>query len=336
MPVSQPKFPLSRIGYALAAACAACVLFLAAPSFGAGVMDWQVRISSAAAVSGDRVLLGEIAQPIGQIDPETWRILAATPLWPFPGKEGQMTLTRRKILEDLDKLFPNAAENFHVPEQVVLKKGGGKPVAGNDVERMIVDFLTTNMTGQDGEIEVKDISLPGQIFLDTELERLTVEGVGNMVPGRVNLRLSISNLDGKVLRQVAASAFVNVWKVIPVASRPLSVREGVLGSDKVTFERRNLAYVRGVPWDPKDPTPMRVKTSLNQGTPLTSETVEPMPAILRGEQVTCLWNGANVHLSMPVTAVTDGTKGGPITVRNVQSGKELAAMVQDSKTVLAK
>ena len=61
-----------------------------------------------------------------------------------------------------------------------------------------------------------------------------------------------------------------------------------------------------------------------------------MPDILKGAQVTCLWNGRNVHLAMPVTAITEGAKGGTITVRNVQSGRELAAMVQDSKTVVAR
>jgi flagella basal body P-ring formation protein FlgA len=337
--MSQKKLPIRRIGNILAALSAILVFLAANSSYGTGgseVMDWKVRIAPAAAISGDRVMLGEIAEPIGEIDPQTWRILAATPLWPFPGSEGQLTLTRHKILEDLDKLFPNAQGNFHVPEQVVLKKGGGKPVAVNDVDKMIVDFLTTNMTGLDGEIDVKEITLPGQLFMDDQLERLTVEGVGNMLPGRVNLRLTISNLDGKMLRQVAASAFVNVWKVIPVAARPLNPRDGALDSGKITFERRNLAWVRGIPWDTKNPTPMRVKSTLNQGTPLTADTLEPMPDILKGEQVDCLWKGKGIQLVMPVTAVTDGAKGAPITVRNVQGGKDIVAMVQDSKTVLAR
>jgi len=334
--MSQHTLSVRRVGVVLTAIAVAAAVFAVSAALGAGVMDWKLKIAPAVAVTGDRVMLGDIAEPIGQIDPESWRILASTPLWPFPGREGQLTLTRKKILEDLDRLFPNAEGNFHVPEQVVLRKGGGKPVATNDVERMIVDFLTTNMTGQDGEIEVKEISLPGQLFIDSELERMSVEGVGNMVPGRVNLRLTVATPDGRVLRQIAANAFVNVWKVIPVASRPLNMREGSLGSDKVTFERRNLAFVRGTPWNSSDPMPMRVKGSINQGTPLTSETLEPMPAILKGEQITCLWRGVNVQLVMPVTAITDGAKGGTITVRNVQSGKELAAIVQDSKTVLAK
>ena len=331
----QPRFSSRRISFFLAA-CALLALFAAGSSFGAGTMDWKLKIAPAAAITGDRVLLGDIAEPIGQIDPETWRILAATPLWPFPGQEGQITLSSKKILDDLDKLFPNSEGNFHVPAQVVLKKGGGKPVAATEVDRMVVDYLTANMTGQDGELEVKEISLPNQLFIDNDLERLTVESVGNLVPGRVNLRLTVSNLDGKVLRQIAANAFVNMWKVIPVAARPLNLREGAISSDKVTFERRNLAYVRGVPWDSKDPMPMRVKGSINQGTPLTTETVEPMPAILKGDQINCFWHGTNVQLVMPVTAMADGAKGGTITVRNVQSGKELAAVVQDSKTVLAK
>ena len=328
--------PLRRPGVILAVVCALCVFLAAGSAMGGAVMDWKVKIVRAAAIAGDRVMLGEIAEPVGQIDQDTWRILAATPLWPFPGREGQLTLTRTRVLDDLDHLFPGAQQNFSVPDQVILRKGGGKPVMTSDVDRMIVDFLTANMTGQDGEIEVKDISLPNQLFIDPQLEQLSVDGVGQLAPGRVSLRLNVSAPDGKVLRQISASAFVNVWKVIPVAGRPLTMREGALGPEKITWERRNLAYVKGQPWDPKDPTPMRVKSSLNQGTPLTNETLEPMPAIQKGEQVTCLWSGKNIHLSMPVTAMTEGAKGAQITVRNVQSGRELAAVVVDAKTVTAR
>ncbi|WP_169725328.1 flagellar basal body P-ring formation chaperone FlgA [Fundidesulfovibrio putealis] len=334
--MSQSALPIRRVGYILAAVCAMVAFLAASSSFGAGVMDWKLKIAPAAAITGERVMLGEIAEPVGQIDAETWRILASTPLWSFPGREGQLTFTRKKILDDLDRLFPGAEQNFAVPEQVVLKKGGGKPVTVSEVDRMIVDYLTANMTGLDGELEVKEITLPGQLFIDKDLERLSVEGVGAMTPGRVNLRLTVTALDGRVLRQIAANAFVNVWKVIPVAGRPLNLKEGVLTPEKITYERRNLALVRGVPWEPKDPTPVRVKSSLNQGTPLTSETVEPMPAILKGTQVYCLWRGPSIQLVMPVTAMTDGAKGSQITVRNVQSGRELAAVVQDAKTVVAR
>lgn len=328
---------IRRSGLLLALAAASLALALAGAqrTFGAS-MEWRVKIAPAAAVSGERVMLGEIAEPIGQMDQETWRILASTPLWPFPGREGQLTLTRRKVLDDLDRLFPNAEANFAVPEQVVLRKGGGKPVAVSAVDRMIVDYLTTNLTGTDGEIEVKEINLPGQLFIDPDLERLSVEGVGEMAPGRVNLRLTVSTPEGRALRQIAANAFVNVWKVIPVAAKPLNRRSGAIGPDDVAWERRNLALTRGAVWDSKDPVAMRVKASLNQGTPLTYELLEPMPVIQKGEQVNCLWRGKSIQLVMPVTAVTDGAKGATITVRNMQSGRELAAVVQDSKTVVAR
>jgi len=331
-----PANPARGLGYALAAAVALLAL-MASSSLGADYMDWKLKFHSAAAVTGERVMLGDVAEPVGKIDPETWRILASTPLWPFPGREGQLTLPRQRILDDLDRLFPGARENFHVPGQLVLRKGGGKPVAENEVDRLIVDFLTANLTGQDGEIEVKELALPGQIFVDQELERLSVDSSGPMNPGRVSLRLTVASPEGRTLRQYAVSAFVNVWKVVPVASRPLNVKEGSIGRDKIAWERRNLAFVRGTPWDFQgDPTPVRARFSLNQGTPLTNESVEPTPAILKGDKITCLWRGKGVSLSMPVTAMVDGAKGSQITVRNMQSGKELAAVVQDAQTVVVR
>lgn len=331
-----PEQSIRRLGLLLAAA-AGLVALLATGSLGADYMDWKLKFHSAAAVTADRVMLGDVAEPVGKIDPETWRILAATPLWPFPGREGQLTLPRQKILDDLDRLFPGARENFLVPGQLVLRKGGGQPLAENEVDRLIVDFLTANLTGQDGEIEVKELTLPGQLFIDKELERLAVEATGPLNAGRVNLRLTVSSLEGRTLRQYAVNAMVNVWKVVPVASRPLNVKDGTVGPEKIAWERRNLAFVRGTPWDfQADPTPVRVRYSLNQGTPLTSESVEPMPAVLKGDKITCLWRGRSISLSMPVTAMADGAKGAQITVRNMQSGKELAAVVQDAQTVVVR
>ncbi|GFK92703.1 hypothetical protein NNJEOMEG_00529 [Fundidesulfovibrio magnetotacticus] len=331
---------LRRIGPALAVLLGIVALLglFASASLGASnTMDWKLKFRPAVAVTGDRVMLGDVAEPVGSIDPEIWRILASTPLWPFPGREGQITLPRQKILEDLDRLFPGAQANFSVPGQLVLRKGGGKPVAENTVDRLIVDYLTANLTGQDGEIEVKDIALPGQLFIDEELEKLTVESTGTLVPGRVNLRLTVSSPEGRVLRQHAVSAQVNLWRVVPVASRPINVKEGTIGPEKISWERRNLALVRGTPWNFQgDPTPVRARYSLNPGMPLTSETVELMPAIQKGDKVTCLWKGRAISLSMPVTALSDGAKGAQITVRNMQSGKELAAVVQDAQTVVVR
>lgn len=296
---------------------------------------WKVRIAPAAAVKGEKVLLGEIGEPVGEIDPEVWKILAATPLWSMPGRESQVNMPRGKVLEDLDRFFPGSTRNFVVPDQVCLRRGDVRPVPMVEVHKMVVEFLTRKFEHLEADVEVQEITLGQAMFLNPETEKLSLESAGQISPGRVSLRLTVSSLEGRVLRQTTLNAVANVWKVIPVAARPMAPRDGELGEDRVVFERRNLAYVHGQPWDGKGQA-MRVRTVVNTGMPLTSENLEPMPLIVKGDQVTLVWSGRHIHLTMPVTAVTDGSRGGRITVRNVQSGKEIAAVVVDPKTVTAR
>lgn len=332
--MSQSTHPPRRFRAALSVVAAVALLLAAGSSFGADPYPWKLQLASAASIAGDRVMLGEIAQPVGDIDPETWKILAATPLWPFPGREGQITLTRAKVQDDLDRIFAGSSRNFEVPDQMVLRKGGGTPLAANDLRKLVVDFLTEKL-GTVGEVEVAEVVLPQQMFMREDTERLSIDIVGPPNPGRMSLRLTVASLDGRVLRQAAVNAQVNVWRVVPVANRNMGPKDGPLTDERITFERRNLAGLRGAPMDPKSELPMRVKYSVGVGAPLTTENTEPLPAISKGEQVTMVWKGPHVSLAMPVVALTDGAKGGQISVRNVQGGKEIGAIVQDERTVMA-
>lgn len=333
--MSQPNLPVRRYGSIVPALVAVAMFLAASSSFGADPYPWKLQLAPAASIAGDRVMLGEIAEPVGDIDPETWKILAATPLWPFPGREGQITLSRGKVQDDLDRIFSGSTRNFIVPDQIVLRKGGGAPLATNDLRKLVVEFLTEKMGGAGNEVEVKDVVLPQQIFLREDTERLSVDIVGAPTPGRMSLRLTVSSLDGRILKQIAANAQVNVWRVIPVANRGMGPKDGPITEERFIFERRNLATIHGTPMDAKSVMPMRVKYSIGPGAALTSENTEPVPAITKGEQVTMVWNGPHISLSMPVVALTDGAKGGQISVRNVQGGKEIGAIVKDERTVMA-
>ena len=333
--MSQPTLSLRRNVLALTVALALTLLVSVGASFGADPYLWKLQLSPAASIAGDRVMLGEIAQPVGEIDPDTWKILAATPLWPFPGHEGQMTLTRAKVQDDLDRLFAGSSRNFIVPDQIVLRKGEGTPVIANDLRKRIVEFLTEKLAAPGSDIEVTEVVLPQQIFLREGSESLSIDLVGQPNPGRLGLRLTVSNQDGRVLKQFSANAQANVWRMVPVLNRIMSPKDGPLTEEKFNLERRNIAFMRGAPMDTQAVLPKRVKYTLNAGAPLTSENTETLPAISKGEQITMIWKGQHISLSMPVVALTDGAKGGQISVRNVQGGKEIGAIVQDERTVMA-
>ena len=331
----KPNFSPPGLARMLVGLVCLLALFSASGSLMADPYTWRLRMLPAAAVSGDQALLGEIAEPEGQIDPEAWKILSATPLWSIPPQDGQLILNRVKILEDLDRYFPSCARNFDVPEQVILHKGPARPVSQGDMFKLIVDFLTDKLGAKEGELDIKELTQAPQMFVDPDTETISLESLGEVDPGRISLRVNVANQEGRVLRQGTFAVFANLWRMIPVASKAITPHDGELSEDKVGYERRNLAFVHGAPWDARGQA-MRVKTPVMRGTPLTSENIEPMPDILKGDQITVVWSSQRIHLSMPATAITDGSKGGRITVRGTQGGKEIAAVVLDPKTVSAK
>ena len=72
---------------------------------------------------------------------------------------------------------------------------------------------------------------------------------------------------------------------------------------------------------------MRAVTTIPAGDVICAGAIEPMPPVVRGEQVTARFASHGVVVSAPVEALSDGVVGGAVTVRNVQSGEVFTAMV---------
>ena len=65
-----------------------------------------------------------------------------------------------------------------------------------------------------------------------------------------------------------------------------------------------------------------------------ADDMEPMPLIVRGDQVKLIYQGRAVRLTMLAEAMTDGAPGGKITVKNNKFAKEITGLVKDKTTVV--
>ncbi|OIO05081.1 MAG: flagella basal body P-ring formation protein FlgA [Desulfovibrionaceae bacterium CG1_02_65_16] len=313
-------------------AAVACVFALAIPA-GAVEMHqgWWLQVKNAACARGPKVLLGDIAEPRGNMPPADWKVLAARPLWNAPDRHGRQTaLSRERLLEMLRYYVEDIAGACALPPQIVVQRGG-KVIDGMELNQRIVDFLTSRGPAFNGEVELKDPHGPDYIFLPGDHDRLEIQASGQLKPGRVNLMFEVTSMDGRAARRYAASAFVNVWRALPVPTRPLNRRD-TLNVSYVQFKRRNLAYFPDA-WDGTG-GPWRMSKSVGANQVIRLSDIEPVPVIAKGDKVNLVFNGENLRMQVKAEALSDGGVGQKIQVRNLQSKRKIMATVQDSETVL--
>jgi flagella basal body P-ring formation protein FlgA len=324
----------SALLLALFLACAAVVV-LPVVGTGEGRYDggWKLKIKDAAVVHGETVLLGEIAHPVGSVDPALWRNLSEVALWNSPPVGKPMNMTRPKIQQAMAYYARELSSLCVYPASMTIQQGGA--VLDEEALRaLVVKTLTPQVRALPGEASLQDFRLPSPLFLPSEEMVAELEGPVSMAPGRLSLRFAVRDVDGSVVRRLTGTAFLDVWAEVPCAGVPLN-RGEVLTPERVTFTRKNLSHIKGVVWDGRG-GPWRVQRPVMGGQPIMQADVAVIPTVMKGAPVTLLYVGKNFTLSVPGEALSDGASGETIAVRNTQSKKQLRATVRDGQTAIVR
>ncbi|CAK7049441.1 MAG: hypothetical protein DELT_00974 [Desulfovibrio sp.] len=329
----------------LAALCA-CVLLAALPGFssgGEGVSaqtspqnypgGWKLKLKDAAVVRGEHVLLGEIAEPIGPMDRELWAKIAPAPLWPSPPAGKPMNMTRPKVQQAMAHYARELSGLCIYPASMTLQRGGSV-LDSAALQNLVVKTLTPLVRQLEGEASLQDFRLPGSLFLSSDTQTAELEGPFTVQPGRISLKIAVKEMDGSVVRRVTGTVFVDQWVQVPCAAMPLN-KDEVLAPERVTFMRKNVAYVKGTVWDGKG-GPWRMQRPVAMGQPIMQTDVSVIPTVQKGSTVTMVYQGKNFTVSLPGEALSDGAAGETIAVRNLQSKKQLRATVRDGLTVVVR
>lgn len=312
---------------------AVIVIVLMLPSLaGASDNDWRLMVKNAACVKGPDVLLGEIADPVSQMDQRTWKTLSQVKLWKAAKKPGRPVVVSREKLKNILKYYMgDMANNLILPSQMAVQTGG-RVITGEQLKSRVVAFLTPRAGDLSDDVEFKDLQLPMQIFFPNAYDTLQISMKTDLKPGRNQIRLHGMSSDGKVVFRKNGTVFLHVWKTVPVAGKPLNRFER-LTRDKVSFQRVNLAYKPGL-WDGTG-GPWRMARTLGRGQPFTMKHLEPVPVIEKGERVNLVFKGRRVQLSVKAEALGEAGMGQQVAVRNLQSKKKvLATVVGDDMVVV--
>lgn len=294
---------------------------------------WAVVTRTAAVVRADKVTLGDIAEPFGEFPAPTWERIKGLELFAAPEKGRQLVVNPDQLRAAMvAALGETGADVVSVRGGLTLQRGGFV-ITGNDIRGQLVAFLTERVlrvaeTG--AEPAVRDLAVPESIFLPEDFSRLEIEEPKALRPGKVHLKLRALTADGRVLRAVTASAFLDLWAAVPCAARPINTGETVT-PEMIAHERKNLAYLRGEP--ARIQVGARARRPLGQGQPVYADDLEALPVVVKGATVQLLYEGSTVRLAIDAQALADGRFGDVIPVRNLQSGAQVQATVVGESTV---
>ncbi|NJB66984.1 flagella basal body P-ring formation protein FlgA [Desulfobaculum xiamenense] len=296
--------------------------------------SWRIAVRPAAVVEGDVVRLGDIASVVGKLSAPHWQTLAATELWRAPATPGEQTsIPREKLNELLAYYLEDLAQLCIVPGRLVVQRGGSL-VQRDRIVSMIVETLTPQMRNMPGENSLRDFRLPEYVFLGDSQNYLECEVSGEFAPGRLSLLIREVGPEGGVRRKFTGTAFLDSWRTVACAQRPLNMRE-TLTPDAVSFERKNVAYLRGEVWDGRT-FGMRVMRTVGAGQVIYADILDDVPLISRGDKVSLVYEGQHIQLAVLARAMEDGRFGESIVVRNLQSNRDVSGTVRDGSTVVVR
>lgn len=309
-----------------------CVAHAAATGVAGEEVVWRIRFLDAAVVQGPTVKLGEIAVPAGEIPKEQWELLAARELWPAPAESGKPQLmTRPRLQEAVVRTMKDLAPYCLFPPSTVIQRGGIL-IGKQSLQRLVENDLRPYLAALPGESGLSDFRLPANIFLANSGQNIELEAPRKVTPGRLSLRLLVKDVDGSVKNRLTGSVMVDSWVEAPCATSAMN-RDDLLDLAKVTFKRVNLASLRGEVWDGKG-GPWRVLRPLATDHIIYRSDLGHVPTVRKGDKLTLIYSGKTVRLTVPVEALADGTVGENISVRNLQSRKDVYGRVRDQATVI--
>jgi flagella basal body P-ring formation protein FlgA len=321
-----------RMRHTLWVLSALLVLALSGASARAADLRWRIEILPAAVVQGDMVRLGDVARPVGEPDAAAWQRLAGVELFPAPAETGKRsTVSRDNLAALLSRLLGYQADLCLLTGQLVVQRGG-KVVLEDELARLAVEYLTPRLKSLPGETALRDWRLPAYVFLEEPGGAVDFELGSDLAAGRMTLRVLERVPGGQNWKRFNATVFVDQWTTVPAAAAPLN-RGDALVPDKISFARVNLAFLKGKPWDGRT-FGLRLVRPVGQGQPLLLQDMEEAPAVAKGARLELVYQGRSVRLSTPVVALADGKIGQSIPVQNVQSGRQVLAVVRDAQTVV--
>ena len=212
----------------------------------------------------------------------------------------------------------------------------GAASLGDRIAREAAEFVTQRVTLPYDSISV-DVNVPAVAARASDVAHFELDlyGVSKAVVGTVPIKVTVVLHDGQTI-PYSATARVRIWSTAAVSARRLR-RHDIVSDGDVRMEKREVTNaVDGYFTSPKEVLGMRTTRVISPGGLLTMFSVESVPLVSRGSDVSVTIVIGAVAITSRGKALEDGDLGSLIEVRDCATGKRVTGEVTGEKSVVLK
>jgi flagella basal body P-ring formation protein FlgA len=201
------------------------------------------------------------------------------------------------------------------------------------IEQIVRAYIADRLAGENEEIEVEFRSMPGNLaFHGSSLQLRVDESAIQQLKGPTSVVVEVFD-DGRIKTRLVVSCVVRTFAHVLVTTKQIN-RHASVASDGVRRIRMETTYLRQrLVRDSEALASQRAKRFIAAGSILYEDMFEPVPLVLKGDNVILTVLAGGVRLSTRGVAAEDGWKGDRITVRREGSNVALRGIVEDEQTV---
>lgn len=191
------------------------------------------------------------------------------------------------------------------------------------LEQHVADYLHTSQ--QAGRQQIKISRLDARLRLHRCSEPLQASLEGNKPPvGRLTVRV---RCNGDTPWSIFVPAHVSLFLDVVVARHPVKRNSLLQPGDLMLAERDVGSLGQGYFLDPRQAVGSLATRALNSGQPVLASQLRQPPMVKRGDQVVISARSGAISVRMPGEALSDGSQGQQIRVRNLRSQRVVQARV---------
>jgi len=228
---------------------------------------------------------------------------------------------------------PEASET--PPSAAAQRSGEGSIVlTAEDFSQVFFDAVTAMgpWDGEDVEITGLRISPPTVTVPEGTLGMDVPNPPQGRGLGTVSFPVRIL-VDGVLTKTVRITGRVEVYRSFPCAVRHMK-KGHVIGPGDVAEVRKPLSSIRTAAVSAlEEVLGKRLTSSVRAGAVLTERMLSETPVVNKGDRVTIIADSPVLRVSVPGVILEDGAGGEYVQVKNLMSGKEVFARVEDARTV---
>jgi len=314
--------------------CLAAALFLILPAATAAAQDQTViRMAPTVEISGDRILLSQVAQIAGP-DPLLIARLGNIDIGkaPLPGRS--KTIESRHILARMSKSTGGLPADIGLdfPRELEVRRKA-VTIKRDKIETIATDWVMERVPWDLENVRIKKVRANTEVVLPRGRVTYKVKSPGTL-DFLKTIALSIEFfVDGRPAKRAWVTLNLEVISPVVVVRRPMGRHQPIEAGD-VTVVLKDLAKLpSGTYTDPAAVIGMRVKRTIYGDTVLRESLVELPPLVNRGDLVTILAEAGPLRITARGEVKAKGRRGERISVINLDSRKRVYARVLDARTV---